>query len=213
VGRLLGTLRELGLYEDALIIVTADHGEEFLERGWIGHTRSLYDELVRVPLIIRPPGGLPAPRVADPVVSLVSLAPTVLDFAGADPGRSEFQGPSWRPLLSGSGAGLDAVLLEVDFVPLRPQRFVRKVHKKALVVGRHKLIRDDRSGRLELYDLDADPGETRDLSSERADLVEHLLPLLEAQLAAAREGSTPGEAVQFSEEEIRQLQALGYVDP
>ena len=84
VGRLLDTLRELGLYDDALIIVTADHGEEFLERGWIGHTRSLYDELVRVPLIVRPPGGPPAPQVVDALVSLVSLAPTVLDYAGID---------------------------------------------------------------------------------------------------------------------------------
>jgi hypothetical protein len=98
-------------------------------------------------------------------------------------------------------------------VPLRPERLVTKAHKKALVVGRHKLIRDDRSGRLELYDLHADPGETHDVSSERSDLVERLLPLLEAQLTAARAGSARAEAAQFTEEEIRQLQALGYVDP
>jgi hypothetical protein len=104
------------------------------------------------------------------------------------------------------------VLVEVDFVPLRPRHFT-SVHKKAVVFGRHKLIRDDRSGRLELYDLHADPTETRDLSSERPELVDHLLPLLEAQLAAARTGSARGEAVEFSEEEIRQLEALGYVDP
>jgi arylsulfatase A-like enzyme len=212
VGRLLDALRKLGLYDEALIILTADHGEEFHERGWIGHSRSLYDELVRVPLVVRPPGGAPGAPVIDSAVSLVSLAPTVLDYAGVDPGPFDFQGPSWRSLLSGSGASPGAVLVEVDFVPLRPRHFT-SVHKKAVVVGRHKLIRDDRSGRLELYDLRADPGETRDLSPERPELVERLLPLLEAQLGAASAGSARSEAVEFSEEEIRQLEALGYVDP
>jgi arylsulfatase A-like enzyme len=145
--------------------------------------------------------------------SLVSLAPTVLDYAGVDPGPFAFQGPSWKPLLSGGGVGPEPVLVEVDFAPLRLEHQITRTHKKALVVAGHKLIRDDRSGTLELYDLGADPGETRNLSSERPELLERLLPLLEAQLAAAREGSARGEAVEFSEEEIRQLEALGYVDP
>ncbi|HMB55417.1 MAG TPA: sulfatase, partial [Thermoanaerobaculia bacterium] len=69
-----------------LLIVTSDHGESFLEHGHLQHCRSLYDEEIRVPLLVRPPGGTAATRVDDPV-ALLDVAPTLLDWAGV--GRGE----------------------------------------------------------------------------------------------------------------------------
>ena len=62
IGRLFDALRRHGLYDDSVIAFTADHGEEFYERGWIGHANTLYQELVHVPLVIRAP-GLTTPRL------------------------------------------------------------------------------------------------------------------------------------------------------
>ncbi len=135
VGRLLDALAASGRAENALIVLTADHGEEFQERGWIGHTNSLYDELMRVPLIVRPPGGAGAPADVDALVSLVSLTPTVLDYAGVRAEPAAASGRSWRPLLEGRALAPLPVLLEVDFVPLRPERQVKRAHKKAVVAG------------------------------------------------------------------------------
>ncbi|MFT5686207.1 MAG: arylsulfatase A-like enzyme, partial [Myxococcota bacterium] len=77
----ISTLLDALTPEQTVIALTADHGEEFLERGWLGHTRTLYDELVSVPLIFRAPGGI-AGRVVEGPVSLTALGPTLLELAG-----------------------------------------------------------------------------------------------------------------------------------
>lgn len=83
VGTLVSALKERKLYDDALIVVSADHGEEILDRGWLGHSVTLYDELVRVPLLFRLPNGTADPRrgksIAHPV-SLIDLGATLVDL-------------------------------------------------------------------------------------------------------------------------------------
>ena len=83
LGRLWQRLRDLGLWDDAYVIVTADHGEEFFEHGAKGHRNNLYEESVHVPLVIKFPGTT-APATDSRLVSLVDLFPTALDFAGVD---------------------------------------------------------------------------------------------------------------------------------
>lgn len=207
IGRLLDRLAALGLAERTLVAVSADHGEEFMERGWLGHTRTLYDELVRVPLLIRAPGVRPA-VVAEPV-SLVSLTPTLLELLGIEVSGQRFHAPSLAELVRGEApAPGDAVLTQVDYVPIfLPQT---RTHKSALVAGRHKLIRDEASGRLELYDLLDDPGEWRDLSSVQPELTSRLAAQLDDRLrrtARGRLGSAPREV---SPEELELLRGLGY---
>ena len=215
IGRLLGRLAELGLDENTWIIVTADHGEELSERGWVGHTRTLYEELVRVPLIVRPPAGAGAgagPTTIDRLTSLVSLTPTILDIAGIDPSPYPFQGGSLLPLLQGAAdTPPDAVYAEVDFVPLKADNAVKRTQKKTVITGRLKLIRDELGGKVELYDLGADPGELRDLAAERPDLVEGMRPVLEQAIAFSRRENLTGEDVILSDERLEELRALGYV--
>jgi arylsulfatase A-like enzyme len=212
IGRLLDRLAELGLDDETWVIVTADHGEEFLTHGWLGHTRTLYEELLRVPLILRPPGGLPEPRLLPDPVSLVALSPTLVDLAGDDSSLFRFQASSLEPLLTGARDHSPGVAFaEVDFIPVYADNWVKRTHKKALITDRFKLIRDDPTGRLELYDLQDDPYELRDLAELRPELVDELLPALEEAVAYSR-GRAMGEVeAPRSDERLEQLRSLGYV--
>ncbi len=215
VGALLAHLRSVGRWADTLVVVTADHGEELHDRGVFGHTRSLYDELVRVPLVIKPPGAVRARRVAGPV-SLVSIAPTVLDFAGDAPGPLGLQGRSLvSTLREATAPRLEDLLCEVDFLPVEADDPVGQVHKKALIAGDLKLVRDDTTGALELYDLAADPGERTNLAPEDPAAARRLLArLLGLQRAVERSGAAGdprGREQEFSHEELDRLRSLGYV--
>jgi arylsulfatase A-like enzyme len=211
IGRLLGALRELGRWDDTLVVVTGDHGEEFLERGWLGHVRSLYDELVRVPLIVRDPGAAGAPRVVSTPVSLVSLTPTLLERLGID-APLDFDAPSLAPVLrDGTEPSAGPHFAEVSYVPLALPFSVKRTFKRAVVAGRFKLIEDVESGRRELYDLDADPGERADrLLADEA--VAGELGALLARFAERGHGE-PAALRELGEDEAELLRELGYLDP
>lgn len=197
LGRVLDALRERGRYDDALIIVFSDHGEGFAERPdrWFGHTRHLHDELLRVPLLVKWPqnrnGGT---RVATPV-SLVDIAPTVASVVGLPwdgDGQALGQQPVLRPIVSTCISGDDEPL-------------------KSVVLGDLKLIRNDASRATALYDLSVDPGEERDLSTERPDDVARLEAALDARLAALPARGAAREA-SFSDDEVEMLKGLGYLE-
>jgi arylsulfatase A-like enzyme len=224
IEKLLGALRRLGLYDDTLIVFAADHGEEFFERGWVGHTRTLYDELIRVPLLIRLPGSREAGRVVDEAVSLVSLMPSLLDLMGVDRAGLSPQGPSFAPLLTGKGRyRLGALYSEVDRYSegigrnaasegLVPREMILK---HAIVSGRFKLIVDRLSGERELYDLERDPQERENLAGREPEVVQTLAEQLAE--SAAEAGSRPlarvGEERIQTQEEEEMLRQLGYISP
>jgi len=174
VGRLLQSLEESGALDRSIVVLTADHGEGFLEHDVLFHTTGLHDEIVHVPLLIHAPGI--APRTVDAPVSLVDLAPTMVELVGAAP-LPETQGTSLVPLLRGEELAARPLLIQ-DCPKEGP------LHS-ALVVGRFKYVRRMRAGAEgkavpaseRLFDVVADPGETRDLASE---------PLHAATLAQAR---------------------------
>lgn len=169
LGQLLDGLRQRGLYDNTLFLVFGDHGEAFGEHaGNYGHTLFLYEENVRVPYLIAAPGlvreGVRVGRAA----SLVDTAPTVLDLLGL-PIPPSYQG---RSLLDGqSRLALFCTDYTLGLLGLRD--------------GRWKLLHELESGRSRLYDLDADAGESHDLSArspERAEAYrEHLLRWAAAQ--------------------------------
>ncbi len=82
LGQLFDLLRQRGLFDDTITVVTSDHGDEFFEHGGKGHAETLYDEVLRVPLVMRYPKGIPAGRVVDRQVRLMDVAPTLLEMAG-----------------------------------------------------------------------------------------------------------------------------------
>ena len=153
IGRLIAHLRTLHLDRSTLVIITSDHGEELRDHGGAGHGHSLYDELLRVPLIFHLPGKLPAEAVSE-LVSTVDIAPTILDLLGL-PLPSYYQGQSLV-----SQADRDALSDRTIFA-----EGIGSGHKKkAALKNDHKLIYTTTSNTFELYNLKDDPKETRNLT-------------------------------------------------
>jgi arylsulfatase A-like enzyme len=210
IGRLLAALRERGPELRTWTFLMADHGEEFLEHGHLGHTRTLFEELVRVPLIIRGPGAPRGTRIDRPV-SLVSVFASILEIAGIEAGDTG-PGPSLLPVLAnGVDPSLPPPFFEVDFVPLLEANADNESHKRGLVTAEFKLIEDTTTGNRSLYDLGSDPGETIDLAEQRPELLHRLTDVLHA---TARGVASPGRVARempLSEDQIARLRELGYV--
>lgn len=164
LGRLLGRLREWGLDQRTIVLVTADHGEEFLEHGQKGHGHSLYDELIRVPLIVKGP-RIPAGRVVECPVSLVDLLPTIAELGGVK--KSPYDGPgrSLLPLL----ARADACDMQRNLFAETNMSNLDKLHnyKRGFemmlekgTVKFHNRVTDPM--RELLFDVASDPGELND---------------------------------------------------
>jgi choline-sulfatase len=156
IGRVLDALSDAKLDQRTVVVLTGDHGEAFGEHGEYFHGRDLWEEIVRVPLIIRVPGGVPG-RIARRV-SHADLAPTVLDLAGveADPGA---RGQSLLEELFGGALPSRPILIDQ---PRNPYYTA----KRAFIENGLKLHYMIDSNAYRLYDLDRDPGETHDLAPE-----------------------------------------------
>ena len=205
IGRLVATLKELHLYDQTLILLVGDHGEEFVDHGNLGHARSLYDEVVRVPLILRNPHDRDGPRRVEGPVSLVSLTPTILDLLGVDSGKVGFQARSFAPVLASEESPQSHVVYcEVDFG-------YYEVYRKALLMNGRKIIRDDTTGKIEIYDLNEDPFEKQDLATSSPDAITTLLPVLESHIKLARGEAFDAEQTTLSAEQLEQLRSLGYL--
>lgn len=144
--------------EDALVVVTADHGEALFEHGQVGHEPCLYDEVVHVPLLVRPPAGRRRERrTVDAQVRHVDVAPTLLDYAGVDP-PATVRGESLRPAIEGRRVTDRVAVVEVASSATAPG----EIDPGALQVGvrtpERKVIRTP-EGTLEGFDLRDDPAE------------------------------------------------------
>jgi arylsulfatase A-like enzyme len=195
IGELLERLKKDGLYDNTIIVVTADHGESFLDHRTLGHGGSLYQELIQVPLIIEGP-GIPGGQEISGLVQVVDLAPTILDAVGASSSATMTGRSFFGALTSGEPIGDSVGIAEL---PAKQMRAVR--------VGKLKLI--ESPGRVELYDLEQDPRELRDLAGKRPGEVKRLKAALYGLLQqhpAALEGAEPA-----SQREMDALGALGYL--
>ncbi|MBM3981672.1 MAG: hypothetical protein FJ304_15625 [Planctomycetes bacterium] len=156
--RFLDEFDALGLTANTVFVLTSDHGTEFHEHGRFDHGFALYDEHVRVPLVINLPGAGGGKQIAHRV-SGIDVMPTVLDLAGAtvpEAARKQLRGTSLVPALKGEAVARD-VYSETDY---REYTYKRSV----VTPDGWKLIYTLETRTRELYDLTADPGETRDIS-------------------------------------------------
>ncbi len=188
VGRVLEHLTALGLDAHTLVVFTADHGEEFLDHSRLGHTKTLYEEVVAVPLLVRFPGG--AAGVVTTPVALVDVAPTILDALDlpADPHAAGRVLP--RPGERGD-----------------PERIVltateRRQPKVAAMAQGFKLIRSAVGD--EYYDLGADPDEVTPLADRSSG------PFAQLERAIENLTSSAGATIELSDDERERLGALGY---
>lgn len=198
IGRLLDGAHALDPARRTVVVLTSDHGEEFLDHGSWEHGHSVYQELVHVPLIVAASGRL-APTVVDAPVRHVDVAPTLCELADL-PLAASFRGKSLLELAAGRTAPPPNCLSEGAFLgpPLRAWRH-----------GDDKLIVSDARG-VELFDLAADPRETHDRS--RAEFPRATELLAELELADKAFARALGLAVELSEAERARLAELGYTD-
>jgi arylsulfatase A-like enzyme len=188
-------MKRKGLFEDSLILVTADHGELLGEHGKMGHGASLFEEEIRVPFLVKYPGEEVAPgRSAEPMHHVDGL-PLVLDrlgllsFSAGSPGRNR------HPLLA-----------EVN-----PLEFMSPNGSwRALYLGRHKLLWNS-LGNHALYDLEEDPGEQNDLSGTDPDRIKLAIDVLDRVFASLPPPGEPGPPATLDEETLKALRSLGYV--
>ena len=216
VGRFISLLNELGIADQTLVVVTSDHGEDLGDRYphyAAEHGHSLYDELVRIPLIIREPQRERSPRRITQTVRSVDIMPTILDLLGVKHPAGD--GSSLVPLVRGREAGHRVALSHN--LRFGPERL-------ALRMGEFKLIRnvspdpseppvDANAPAVEFYDLSSDPDERSNLASGRPSEVARLQRELDASLertkihGAANFGPRPALAPELEQ----QLEALGYI--
>ncbi len=208
IGELLEALDQRGLRDEMVLMVTSDHGEGLWNHGKRGHGKDLYEEMIRIPLLLEHPDGDPGQRIATPV-SLIDIAPTLLDLATV-PVPDVFEGVSLLPLTHGESRPRRARLVYsemrldgVDLDSLRDDDW--------------KLIRDrrrvNREAALTWFDLAVDPGEQAPWDKDKG--VPTLAPLLEDfARAIVRQASAPHvvEQSNLPPEALENLRALGYID-
>lgn len=223
VGALVEGLRERGLLDDTLVVVTADHGETLMERDpvWFTHDPFLYEETLRVPLVVRFPGGrFAGRREAEALARGVDVLPTMLAVAGID-APPALQGRSLVGVLDGTDRAPVTLLAQTQTKSAKESS--RKVDpagngpawlefRQAVTDGRHKVILDYDTGDVAGFDLELDPGEREDRSAlEPVD--PRLGELLEELQRYRRELPTaPVEVVEQDAAMERLLQAMGYIE-
>jgi len=183
--RLGRVLREQGLHHNTIVVVSADHGEELLEHGVIGHVSthkegSLVEEVIRIPLIFWAPRLLPPGLVIDEqIVQAIDVMPTLLEMVGA-PIPAGVQGRSLRPLFSGGSLPSRPVYLETSHGGYGADMEQYASRTLAIRTGKWKLIWSTPEGAVELYDVAADPREDDEVSRDHPQVADSLLTLLTA---------------------------------
>jgi arylsulfatase A-like enzyme len=211
VGSLLAELDGTGSGPRSLVVLTSDHGEFLGEKSLLDHSHFMYEEALRVPLVARFPAEWRlAGRRCDAPVSSHDIYPTLLDAAGVVPRhpltsedlRRRIEAPAPEPRrLVAENAENGAM------VSLFGERFAHSF--ESVIDGRWKLIRTDRN-RNELYDLEADPAESRNLADRESRKLAELTRALE-DFRRHEIRYPPAGRPSFTPEEIRQLRALGYL--
>jgi arylsulfatase A-like enzyme len=215
VGEIVKSLREQGVLDDTLLIITADHGEAFGEHGYIYHAQAVYDEMVHIPLLIRFPGTQRLTGDVTALTDTVDVLPTILDLYGIPYHRESVQGRSLLPLLDGSRKSLR----DYDFATCGepwPSYLVRSLDWSLILY---------RGGKLRaLYDLRTDPGQVHNVIAEHPTTAVAMTAAFEtfartqkpevarflSSTTIAR-SSPPRQQHQMPAAAHRELRALGYL--
>jgi arylsulfatase A-like enzyme len=214
-GVVFRTLRKLGLEGDTLVVIAGDHGESLGEHGYVGHGRHLYEEIVRVPLILSWPGRLPRGLTIDTPVALIDLVPTLLSLLHL-PALGTSSGVDLSPLLLGSDETVRFADRRIHFetYPGARKRFWKIFSKKVSLIptlvgfrqGNLKLVYDTKRGLTRIHDL-SEAGERENLLEQYSWLRSSGADLIQRIQAAAAIGDLepPGD------DDLERLRSLGYV--
>jgi arylsulfatase A-like enzyme len=232
IDRLLAGLERRAFLDRTLTVLTADHGEEFLEHGGMLHGHSLFGELLHVPLLFRLPGRIQPGLRLDARVRALDILPTVLDFCGL-PGRDACRGASLYPLLAGgsqalAGPGLVAEKLHRDKMATGPLLSLEEGKYKLVApyfrpycfgYSPGKILQSFREfgvflfgpDEILLFDRALDPGEKHNRASEQKGLARELRRKLKVEARSSpRLGA--GEKKKFDSETLERIRSLGYME-
>jgi choline-sulfatase len=227
LGDFIDALKKRGIYQDAMIIVMSDHGEEFFEHGGWGHGHSMYEELLRVPLVIKFPGEEFKGRRVDEPVGVIDIIPSIMDFYGIAGDGKKIDGLSLLPLLKHGKLARQQLFSSVStclYMDKLPAKF-------AVIDGHFKIICNypyqtdslnffgefslpPATGPVEIYDLERDRNETRSLYLARGDIYRKLLHVINAikkRIALNFKMENAGSDAEIDEELKRQMKTLGYL--
>ena len=212
LGNLFKGISRLGLDSDTVIVITADHGEEFHDHGGFEHGHSLYDELLHVPLLIGVPEKLivaedkqktlkPGSHI-DTTVRLIDIAPTLCELAGIDP-PPQVLGQTLTGFFTGQSESDRPVLSNANVKG--PDMFAWRKNNL-------KIIHQKKTDKLELYDIKVDPKEQQDLSTKQPKLLDKMLTDMRAVIDIASERAAQGKEPKLTPQEKEKLRSLGYLN-
>lgn len=203
VGEILAALERTRRLERSIVVILSDHGEEIFDRDDIGHGQTVFDEQIRVPLIIKAPGF--APKRIDNLVSLVDLTPTLLELLGLPPLERAADGRSLVPLLRGE---------ELDTAPVISRGDRKGTIHRSLRGSTLKLIENKpvgREGTYEMFDLRADPSERMPLGERQQTDLERLKGLLIESVRGLEKLRGRSGNLDLTGELESELRELGYL--
>jgi arylsulfatase A-like enzyme len=208
IGRLLDALRQIGIYDDALIVFTSDHGEEFWDHGRFEHGHTLFNELLQVPLLIKPPRNHQNVRI-DSRVPTGAIASTLLDVCGIAPEAARGLMPPLTPLLRGSTA-------DYPEQPVFSGAALFFEQTESVTFDGMKYIKGYVSGTEMLFNLNSDPHELNSIALQDPVNLEKGRQLLQNGITAADQlkeqlGIVESEQDRLDPQDVNALQALGYL--
>ena len=190
--------KENGLIDRSLVVVTADHGEEFLEHNQVGHCRGVWDTLTRVPLIVRVPGKIEGARRIDAPVQLVDVVPTLLDALGIASADLAAEGVSLSGVMRGEPQA-------------RQYAYTDQGRYRATDDGQWQLIFNGEASTATLFNVVSDPLAQRDLFSSSEAEVERLSSALNRWLKDTGQALNFDAALAAAKAKEEELRALGYL--
>ena len=215
-------LRRLGLYDEALIVVTSDHGEEFYDHGGWDHTHSAYEELIRIPLLVKMPGSEFRGQRLSPIVRITDIMPTVMDAAGLSCAGLNLDGAGLRPVMSGQESADREFLVELsDNVyncNIPPRLATNDGRRKIILNGPFRpeqrnffLAPPPDFPALQIFDLDRDPKEKQNLAGLADEAARDRALLEKARRLEKRIPPRGDKKIEIDQDLKDQLRALGYV--
>jgi arylsulfatase A-like enzyme len=226
VGELLAFLEELEILDETLLVITADHGEQIGDHGFLGHNLNVYDDLLHVPLLVRYPPLFDAGAIVEEAVEIRDVFASIVSVVHPEAlALTPIQEVHPLPTGKSSPASDRFLVAEYDRPLVRleawekrwPDRDFSRFDRTFTTIrdqGWKLIVASD--GQRELYDTRSDPGETMNVAGEHPDRVEVLMARLEAwreqAQAALPDGARDGEIPPMDEETRKRLRALGYIN-
>ena len=226
VGRLFDSLKEKGLFDDMLIVFASDHGEEFWEHGNSGHGKTLYNELIHVPFIIKMPGQSGPVKVSENV-STTDIYQTMADVCDLSVDNKQWEGQSLKSII-------ESTVPKPNATPIISALTMLDTSPQTVIFDGYKLISNMKGEMDELYSIESDPQELNNIVHEQPEIVAQLNavlddafesaknkrvqfglePLTEESIADFSFSSTKSinREEEFSPGQLEALEALGYLD-